>query len=135
MPFHGQHYLELVDGIKILRSKRVAENALKLDPHNASIYVLLSNIYSDANRWDDASKVILKMKENGIKKIPGQTWIEINGEIHTLKLTVETANISTTTDSIEIFQDAKKAITAASAYQGCNNATTANIFLSNQTKK
>ena len=67
----------------IKRAEYAAENALKLDPNNASIYVLLSNIYSAANRWDDAAKVILKMKENGIKKIPGQTWIEINGKIHT----------------------------------------------------
>ena len=67
----------------IERAECAAENALKLDPNNASIYVLLSNIYSAANRWDDAAKVILRMKENGIKKIPGQTWIEINGKIHT----------------------------------------------------
>ena len=34
-------------------------------------------------RWDDVEKVRLRMKEKGIKKIPGQTWIEINGKIHT----------------------------------------------------
>jgi len=67
----------------IKRAEYAAENALKLDPNNASIYVLLSNIYSAANRWDDKAKMLLKMKENGIKKIPGQTWIEINGKIHT----------------------------------------------------
>ena len=33
--------------------------------------------------FEEATKVILRMKENGIKKIPGQTWIEINGKIHT----------------------------------------------------
>jgi len=67
----------------IERAERAAENALKLDPQNASIYVLLANIYSIAERWDDAAKVRLIMKEKGINKIPGQTWIEINGELHT----------------------------------------------------
>ena len=67
----------------IERAERAAENALKLDPQNSSIYVLLANIYSIAERWDDAAKVRLIMKEKGINKIPGQTWIEINGELHT----------------------------------------------------
>src|ERR1700723_1073548 len=67
----------------IERAERAAENALKLDPQNASIYVLLSNIYSVAGRWDDVDKIRSKMREKEIKKIPGQTWIEINGKIHT----------------------------------------------------
>ena len=65
------------------RAERVAEKALELDPQNASIYVLLANIYAVAGRWDDEEKVRLRMKENGIKKIPGQTWIEIDGKVHT----------------------------------------------------
>ena len=67
----------------IERAERAAENALKLDPQNASVYVLLANIYAVAGRWDDEVKVRQRMKENGIKKIPGQTWIEINGKVHT----------------------------------------------------
>ena len=54
-----------------------------LEPQSAHIYVLLSNIYSVAGRWEDEIKIRQRMKENGIKKIPGQTWIEINGKIHT----------------------------------------------------
>jgi len=67
----------------IERAERAAENALKFDPKNASIYVLLSNIYSVAGRQDDVERVRSSMREKGIKKIPGQTWIEINGKIHT----------------------------------------------------
>src|SRR5260221_7930 len=67
----------------IERAERAAENALKLDPQDASIYILLANIYSVAGRWEDEIKVRQRMKENGIEKIPGQTWIEINGKIYT----------------------------------------------------
>ena len=67
----------------IERAERAAENALKLDPKNASIYVLLANIYAVAGRWDDEKEVRFRMEREGIKKIPGQTWIEINGEVHT----------------------------------------------------
>ncbi len=84
MSLHGELYLVHVDGINdIERAERAAQNAIKLDPQDAYIYVLLSNIYSVAGRWEDEIKIRKRMKENGIKKIPGQTWIEINGKIHT----------------------------------------------------
>jgi pentatricopeptide repeat protein len=67
----------------IKRAKFAAKNALKLNPNDASIYVLLANIYAAAGLKEEESKVRQKMKNNGIKKIPGQTWIEINGKIHT----------------------------------------------------
>ena len=54
-----------------------------MDPQNASIYVLLANIYAVAGHWDDEAKIRLRMKENGIKKIPGQVWIDIDGKVHT----------------------------------------------------
>ena len=64
------------------RGESAAENALKLAPQNASIYMTLANIYSVAQRWDDVTKIMLKMKENNIKIILGNSWIEINGTVH-----------------------------------------------------
>ena len=66
----------------VKRAEHTFEKAFELDPQDASIYVLLSNIYSVAGLWDDEEKLRSRMKENGIKKIPGQTWIEINGKVH-----------------------------------------------------
>ncbi|KAL2348046.1 hypothetical protein Fmac_002046 [Flemingia macrophylla] len=47
-----------------------------------SNYVLLSNIYAAAGKWDGANKVRRRMKERGIQKKPGFSSIEIDSNIH-----------------------------------------------------
>eukprot|EP01018_Ginkgo_biloba_P000568 Gb_34520 [translate_table: standard] len=63
--------------------KRAAECLFKLEPQSAGPYILLSNIYSAAGRWDDAAKVRKVMKERGVTKRPGFSWIEVNNRVHT----------------------------------------------------
>ncbi|XP_058115015.1 putative pentatricopeptide repeat-containing protein At5g37570 [Magnolia sinica] len=53
----------------------VAGRLFEVEPHNAGNYVLLSNIYAAANRWSDVSEVRTRMRERGVKKIPGCSWI------------------------------------------------------------
>jgi hypothetical protein len=43
----------------------VAERLFELEPENAGYYVLLSNIYAAAGRWDDVAKVRTMMKDRG----------------------------------------------------------------------
>ncbi|KAF5205798.1 Pentatricopeptide repeat-containing protein [Thalictrum thalictroides] len=45
-------------------------------------YVLLSNIYAAAKRWDDAGGVRKRMKIKGVTKVPGISMIELNGNMH-----------------------------------------------------
>ncbi|XP_044495476.1 pentatricopeptide repeat-containing protein At3g57430, chloroplastic-like [Mangifera indica] len=59
-----------------------AHNLLILEPDVASHYVLLSNIYSSAGLWDKAMVVRKKMREMGVRKEPGCSWIEFGDEIH-----------------------------------------------------
>lgn len=59
-----------------------AQNLFLLEPDVASHYVLLSNIYSSAQLWDKATDVRKKMKEMGVRKEPGCSWIEFGDEIH-----------------------------------------------------
>lgn len=59
-----------------------AMNLLELEPGVASHYVLLSNIYSSAGLWDKAMDVRKKMKEIGVRKEPGCSWIEFDNEVH-----------------------------------------------------
>eukprot|EP01018_Ginkgo_biloba_P030204 Gb_10726 [translate_table: standard] len=62
--------------------EHVADRLFELEPENAGYYVLLSNIYAAAGRWDDAAKLRIMMKDRGVKKKPGCSWIEINNVVH-----------------------------------------------------
>ncbi|GLJ23736.1 hypothetical protein SUGI_0450010 [Cryptomeria japonica] len=62
--------------------EKVAKRVLELDPQNAGRYVLLSNIYAAAGRWDQVIKVRSLMKERMVKKNPGCSLIEINNKVH-----------------------------------------------------
>eukprot|EP01018_Ginkgo_biloba_P012605 Gb_10908 [translate_table: standard] len=62
--------------------KRAAESLFQLEPENAASYVLLSNIYAAAGRWDDVASVRRMMKDRGVTKEPGCSWIEVNKKVH-----------------------------------------------------
>eukprot|EP01018_Ginkgo_biloba_P018552 Gb_27282 [translate_table: standard] len=63
--------------------KRAAEHLFDLEPQNAAAYVLLSNIYAAAGKWDDAAKMRIMMRDRDVKKNPGCSWIEIKQQVHT----------------------------------------------------
>ncbi|RZC24292.1 Pentatricopeptide repeat-containing protein isoform I [Glycine soja] len=63
--------------------ERAATNLFELEPMNAMPYVMLSNMYLAARKWDDAAKIRRLMKSKGITKEPGCSWIEMNSRLHT----------------------------------------------------
>lgn len=56
--------------------KEIANRLFELEPLNAGNYVLLSNIYAEEDRWLDVSLVRNKMRERGLRKVPGYTRIQ-----------------------------------------------------------
>eukprot|EP01018_Ginkgo_biloba_P024556 Gb_08560 [translate_table: standard] len=62
--------------------KLAAERLFQLDPQNSGNYVVLANIYAAGGRWGDALKVRKMMKDKGIKKEPGCSWIEVKKRVH-----------------------------------------------------
>eukprot|EP01018_Ginkgo_biloba_P030031 Gb_09793 [translate_table: standard] len=62
--------------------KHAAESLLELDLYDAATYVLLSNMYAVAGKWDDVAKLRTLMQDNRVKKEPGCSWIEIKNRIH-----------------------------------------------------
>ncbi|KAL5098052.1 hypothetical protein RYX36_002379 [Vicia faba] len=89
MPFNMNKvdaWSSLLGGCKIHQNLEIGEIAAKqlfvLEPNVASHYVLLSNIYSSAGIWDQAMDVRKKMKEMGVRKEPGCSWIEHGDEVH-----------------------------------------------------
>lgn len=61
---------------------KVAEKLLELEPDKGEHYVLASNLYASSGRWDDARKIRKRMKETGIRKDPGCSWIDVGGQVY-----------------------------------------------------
>ncbi|XP_059303403.1 pentatricopeptide repeat-containing protein At4g02750 [Lycium ferocissimum] len=62
--------------------EKAAEMIFRLEPWNAGMYVLLSNLYAASGRWRDVSKMRLKMRDTGVRKMPGYSWVEVQNQIH-----------------------------------------------------
>ncbi|XP_059666503.1 pentatricopeptide repeat-containing protein At2g35030, mitochondrial-like [Cornus florida] len=67
-----------VENIGKLAAKKLTE----VEPENAGTYLLLSNIYASNGKWREAAEVRLKMKDKGLKKQPGCSWIEVGNRVH-----------------------------------------------------
>ncbi|CAJ1935746.1 unnamed protein product [Sphenostylis stenocarpa] len=63
-------------------ARRVAAEVLRIDPQDSASYVLLANIYSSANRWQNVSEVRRAMKDNMVKKEPAVSWVEVKNQVH-----------------------------------------------------
>eukprot|EP01018_Ginkgo_biloba_P022396 Gb_15666 [translate_table: standard] len=59
-----------------------AEQLFELESSNTGNYILLSNIYAAAGRWDGVQYVRKMMKDRGLKKMPGCSWIEVKNRVH-----------------------------------------------------
>lgn len=55
----------------------IAGLLLETERNNPSVYVLLSNTYAAAGQWEEAARVRESMKNVGVMKQPGSSWISI----------------------------------------------------------
>ncbi|KAK9106861.1 hypothetical protein Syun_022872 [Stephania yunnanensis] len=62
-------------------AKVAAERLMKLEGHSGA-YVLLSNLYSSYEKFDDARRIRKMMKDRGVDKEPGCSFIEVDGNVH-----------------------------------------------------
>ncbi|KAF2316878.1 hypothetical protein GH714_042219 [Hevea brasiliensis] len=62
--------------------KYAAEQLFLLEPDNPVPHVLLANIYSSEGRWKERAWTIKRMKEIGVVKETGMSWIEIDKKVH-----------------------------------------------------
>ena len=60
----------------------VEERLFVLEQKNAGHFVMLSNIYSAASRWDEVSKVRKRMRYSGVQNTAGSSWIEVKNHVH-----------------------------------------------------
>ncbi|KAL7159186.1 hypothetical protein ABFS83_01G011300 [Erythranthe nasuta] len=78
----------LLSGCRIYKSVELASDVAhwlteELEPQRAADYfVLLSNVYAAAKKWEDVVAVRRKMLDIKTKKPPGLSWIQIEGSIY-----------------------------------------------------
>ncbi|URE43345.1 Pentatricopeptide repeat-containing protein [Musa troglodytarum] len=65
----------------ICLGERVIEKLLELEPDKAEHYVLASNLYASSGRWDGVRRIRNRMKEIGLQKDPGFSWIDVGGRV------------------------------------------------------
>ncbi|KAL9455888.1 hypothetical protein AB3S75_005173 [Citrus x aurantiifolia] len=63
-------------------AEKVAEHVFELEPDNTGYYVLLANVYAEAEKWEEVKKLREKISRRGLKKNPGCSWIEIKGKVN-----------------------------------------------------
>ncbi|KAF3439822.1 hypothetical protein FNV43_RR18100 [Rhamnella rubrinervis] len=63
-------------------AEKAAELLFELEPWNPANYVILSNIYASAGRWDGVAKLRKAMKGGKIIKAAGYSFIEVGGQLH-----------------------------------------------------
>ncbi|KAK1627588.1 hypothetical protein QYE76_001903 [Lolium multiflorum] len=59
-----------------------AKCLLELEPHDSASYVLLSNAYAVTGKWAYRDQIRKVMKERGVRKEPGRSWIEVKNLVH-----------------------------------------------------
>ncbi|KAL1223603.1 Pentatricopeptide repeat-containing protein [Cardamine amara subsp. amara] len=82
------HYKEFETG------ELVAKHLILQAGYNPSSYVLLSNMYASFGMWKDVRRVRTMMKERELQKVPGCSWIELDGRVH--EFFVESIEVSNT---------------------------------------
>ncbi|CAN1785770.1 Putative pentatricopeptide repeat-containing protein At1g17630 [Linum perenne] len=84
MPMEPNAYVlgALLNSCRMHKNTVVAENTasqmLSLSSNTAWSYMLLSNVYAASGRWEDSAKTRVSARTKGLKKTPGESWIEVN---------------------------------------------------------
>ncbi|XP_073300938.1 pentatricopeptide repeat-containing protein At1g25360 isoform X1 [Primulina huaijiensis] len=59
-----------------------AEQLFEKIPQHDGTYILLANMFATAGKWDEVAKVRKFMRDRGVKKEPGCSWLEVENKVH-----------------------------------------------------
>ncbi|KAL9814507.1 Pentatricopeptide repeat-containing protein [Arabidopsis thaliana] len=62
--------------------ERALSELIKLEPNNSGNYMLLANLYSNLGRWDESRMMRNMMKGIGVKKMAGESSIEVENRVY-----------------------------------------------------
>lgn len=88
MPFHPDTigWATLLSSCRIHGNveigKWAADSLRELEPQNPASYILLSSIYASKGKWDHVSQMRRTMRDKGVRKEPGCSWIKYKNRVH-----------------------------------------------------
>ncbi|KAL6847416.1 hypothetical protein ACP4OV_023269 [Aristida adscensionis] len=86
IPADAMVWRTLLSACKVHKNIEIGELAakhlLELEPHDSASYVLLSNTYAVTGKWASRDQVRKMMKDRGVRKEPGRSWIEVKNVVH-----------------------------------------------------
>ncbi|XP_062008651.1 putative pentatricopeptide repeat-containing protein At1g17630 [Rosa rugosa] len=62
-------------------AEETATHIFNMNSEMAGSYMLMSNIYAASGRWEDSAKVRISAKAKGLRKIRGQSWIQVKNKV------------------------------------------------------
>ncbi|CAA6655265.1 unnamed protein product [Spirodela intermedia] len=62
--------------------RRLMEQLGEMDPANTQYHVLLSNTYASSGRQAAAEALREALRQRGVRKVPGMSFIAVHGEVH-----------------------------------------------------
>ncbi|MCL7046828.1 hypothetical protein MKW94_022157 [Papaver nudicaule] len=71
---------------KVELAETILKKLMEIEPEGDGAYVVMSNIYSSANRRKDAIEIRKTMKDRKVKKAPGCSVIELDGVVHEFRM-------------------------------------------------
>ncbi|KAF8724022.1 hypothetical protein HU200_021029 [Digitaria exilis] len=89
MPFEDDPIIwsSILHSCRIHGNKDLAIMAAKklfiMTPTDATPYVILSNIYAKDGNWEEAARVKKIMRDRGVRKESGKSWVEIKRKVYT----------------------------------------------------
>lgn len=63
-------------------AERASNRLFMLEPTNAGNYVLLADIYAEAQMWDEVKRLRSVVEDRGLIKVSGRSWTEVNRKIY-----------------------------------------------------
>ncbi|GAB2295365.1 hypothetical protein Dimus_029536 [Dionaea muscipula] len=69
----------------VARAEKIMSRVLELLPTDEGMLVLSSNLYESMGNWSEVVEMKTQMRDAGLKKSPGMTWVDLDRKIHTFK--------------------------------------------------
>nr|AYM00462.1 pentatricopeptide repeat protein [Salvia miltiorrhiza] len=88
MPFEpgAQIWESLLSGCRLHGNMdlgvHAAEKLFDMIPQHDGTYILLANMFAAAGQWDNVAAVRKFMRDRGVKKEPGCSWLEVEKKVH-----------------------------------------------------